>query len=93
MRGVGDSIVPTVITVLGICAFRIFWISAVMPMRNQLSTAIYSFPISYVITASAFIIYYLSGIWFKKCARKRFGEDIFGELKAAKEAAKTAKNA
>ena len=88
MRGVGDSIVPTVITVIGICAFRIFWITVILPARPQLSTAIYSFPVSYVITASAFAVYYLSGVWFKKCARKRFGEDIFDQLRAAQAAAK-----
>ena len=76
MRGVGDSIVPTVITIMGICVFRIVWIFFVLPLNNTLITAIISYPISWALTAVIFICYYLSGIWFKKSVKKRYGETI-----------------
>ncbi|MBQ6896220.1 MAG: MATE family efflux transporter [Oscillospiraceae bacterium] len=76
MRGVGHSIAPTVLTIMGICVFRVFWIAFILPMNNTLITAIISYPISWCLTAVIFTIYYLSGIWFKKSVQKRFGETV-----------------
>ena len=76
MRGVGHSIAPTVLTIMGICVFRVIWIAFVLPMNNTLITAIISYPISWSLTAIIFTVYYLSGIWFKKSVQKRFGETI-----------------
>ena len=46
------------ITCGGICVLRVIWIFIAMPMRPQISTIIYSYPISWVITAILFICYY-----------------------------------
>lgn len=73
MRGVGESIAPTCITVLGICVLRIAWISIAVPMNPVLDTAIVSYPITWVATSSMFILYYLFGGWFKR-AKKRLGD-------------------
>lgn len=71
MRGVGDSIVPTIIMIMGICAFRVVWILFVLPLNNTLETALYSYPLSWALTAIAFILYYKFGGWFKRsCQRK-----------------------
>ena len=58
LRGTGDVIIPMTITCGGICVLRIIWIFIAMPMRPQISTIIYSYPISWVITAILFICYY-----------------------------------
>ncbi len=76
MRGVGHSIAPTVLTIMGICVFRVVWILFVLPLNNTLITAIISYPISWALTAIIFTIYYMSGIWFKKSVQKRYGESI-----------------
>jgi len=76
MRGVGHSIAPTILTIMGICVFRVFWVAVVLPMNNTLITAIISYPISWSLTAIIFTVYYLSGVWFKKSVKKRYGETI-----------------
>ncbi|MBB5264124.1 putative MATE family efflux protein [Catenibacillus scindens] len=58
LRGTGDVIIPMTITCGGICVLRVIWIFIAMPMRPQISTIIYSYPISWVITAILFICYY-----------------------------------
>ena len=70
LRGMGDVFVPTVMTLLGICALRILWILFVVPMRPQLETVTIVFAISWIATAVLFIIYFL--IAWKKI-RKRTG--------------------
>ena len=74
MRGVGHSIAPTVLTIMGICVFRVIWILFVLPTNNTLITAIISYPVSWVLTAIIFTVYYMSGKWFKASVKKRFGE-------------------
>lgn len=76
MRGVGHSIAPTILTIMGICVFRVVWILFVLPMNNTLITAIISYPVSWCLTATIFTIYYLSGKWFKDSVKKRFGDTI-----------------
>ena len=58
LRGTGDVLIPMLMTCGGICILRIIWILIAMPLRPQISTIIYSYPISWVITAILFIIYY-----------------------------------
>ena len=76
MRGVGHSIAPTILTIMGICVFRVIWILFVLPTNNTLVTAIISYPISWSLTAIIFTVYYMSGKWFKTSVKKRFGEII-----------------
>ena len=76
MRGVGHSIAPTILTIMGICVFRVFWILVILPLNNTLITAIISYPISWCLTAIIFTVYYLSGFWFKDSIKKRFGDTI-----------------
>lgn len=75
MRGVGDSIFPTIITIMGICVFRVVWIIFVLPLKNTLSVALYSYPVSWAATAIAFLIYYKFGGWFKRSYIKK-GYDL-----------------
>ena len=74
MRGVGHSIAPTILTIMGICVFRVIWIAFVLPLNYTLITAIISYPISWCLTAFIFTVYYMSGIWFKRSVKKRYGD-------------------
>ncbi len=57
MRGFGKSAIPTVIALLGACAFRIVWIYTVFyPFySNDISALYISYPISWIITAIAYV--------------------------------------
>ena len=68
IRGLGPSITPTVTSFLGACGFRIAWIYTVFAMDRSLTTLYLSYPISWIITASAnvicFIVFFRS--WKKR---------------------------
>lgn len=59
LRGTGNVIIPTIINLSGICAFRLAWIFLIIPMYPTMKTVIMNYPVTWVITSSMFIIYYL----------------------------------
>lgn len=59
LRGRGNVIVPVVITLLGVCALRIIWLACVLKVSPTIHAIIFSYPVTWVITALAFIGYYL----------------------------------
>lgn len=67
MRGAGDSLVPTIMTLTGVCLLRAFWVMAIVPAHHELTTLLLSYPITWTITSSMFLIYYLRGRWLKRC--------------------------
>lgn len=66
MRGTGDSLVPMIITCLGICVLRMVWIAVAVPKWHFVETVVFSYPITWAITSVLFIIYYLQGGWLRK---------------------------
>lgn len=52
LRGLGASVIPMVISVLGICAFRIFWIYTVfqIPKYHTPECLFFSYTVSWIIT-------------------------------------------
>ena len=56
MRGMGAAVVPMVVSILGACAFRIFWIYAVLPLHSTLDMLYVSYPASWVLTGSIHLI-------------------------------------
>lgn len=67
MRGAGDSLVPTIMTLTGVCLLRAFWVLCVVPVHHELTTLLLSYPITWTITSSMFVIYYVRGRWLKRC--------------------------
>ena len=57
LRGVGDCWVPTLICLSGICLIRILWIMLVVPLRTDVYTVTFSYPLSWTITSVLFIVY------------------------------------
>ena len=58
LRGLGDTIVPAIILALGVCAVRIIWVFTVFKLYPTLFVISMSYPLSWVITDAALIIYY-----------------------------------
>lgn len=50
LRGMGASIFPMAVSLLGICVFRIFWIMTVFQSIHTIEILYYSYPISWIIT-------------------------------------------
>lgn len=63
LRGAGDTLVPTVMTLFGICALRVVWVLGISPMVGTLSFMILSYPVTWTITSILFYIRYLRGRW------------------------------
>lgn len=57
-RGLGDTLIPTVITALGVCLVRVGWVFFVVPVWHDIKAVCISYPISWAITSGAFFIYY-----------------------------------
>ena len=55
----GDVIVPMVITLAGVCVFRIIWLSVVMKVSPTIPAIIFSYPVTWIVSALAFVIYYI----------------------------------
>jgi len=59
VRGLGKSFQSTIISLIGICVFRVLWIVTVFNLNPTLETIYWSYPISWILTASVFIVYIL----------------------------------
>lgn len=53
IRGIGYSMTPTIIALIGTCAFRLFWIYCIFPLNPVISSIYISYPISWILTALA----------------------------------------
>ena len=64
LRGLGSSTIPMIVSIVGVCGFRIFWIYTIFyPSTNfenikDLNTLYISYPISWIITFMAHLITY-----------------------------------
>ncbi|MCI1930709.1 MAG: MATE family efflux transporter [Clostridia bacterium] len=58
LRGLGDSVMPLIITVCGVCLLRVGWLLTVVPSHLEIHWILASFPITWVVTSIAFTIYY-----------------------------------
>ncbi len=58
IRGHGYSMAPTIVSLLGICGFRVFWIYVVFASNRTLSMLYTSYPVSWIITLAAMIVCY-----------------------------------
>ncbi len=59
VRGLGHSVIPMISSLLGACGFRILWIMTVFKAVNTLECLYYSYPISWVLTATVHTITYV----------------------------------
>ena len=56
LRGMGAAMVPMFVSVMGACAFRIFWIYAILPLNPTLEMLYYSYPVSWILTGGVHLI-------------------------------------
>lgn len=67
LRGIGDSWLPMVLTMVGICGLRVLWIVAAVPLRRTITTVVFSYPLTWSVTTVLFIIYFH---WFSRLGKK-----------------------
>lgn len=69
VRGAGDSLIPTLMTLVGICLLRVVWVDFIAPPYHSISFMLLCYPVTWVITSVMFVVYYLRGGWLKRCIR------------------------
>lgn len=58
LRGTGDVVIPMFMTCFGVCLLRIAWLFLIEPIAPGLNTIVLSYPVTWLITAVMFIVYY-----------------------------------
>lgn len=66
LRGMGESLIPMIMTVVGICVLRLVWLYAVFPHFGTMESLVFGYPVTWAATSLMFIFYYLRGGWLKR---------------------------
>ncbi len=56
MRGLGNSLVPMLVSVVGTCALRIVWIYTIFAAAPSLQVLYLSYPVSWIVTTAAHFV-------------------------------------
>ena len=59
LRGMGNSFVPMIISIAGVCVFRVGWVYTVFAAHHTLQTLYLSYPVSWAMTALAHFVCFL----------------------------------
>lgn len=66
MRGVGNSLMPTLITGSCVCLFRVVWLVTVVHRWHTLKMLTLSYPLSWALAAAVFLAVYFKGDWLRR---------------------------
>lgn len=78
LRGLGYSIIPMIVSVMGACVFRLIWIFTIFQIQHTLEILYISYPISWVLTGLIHLASYI--LVFKRVSRKMMLGDSTEEL-------------
>lgn len=73
LRGIGRSIMPMIVSLMGVCGLRLLWLATVfvIPEYHTIDVVYLSYPISWIITLLVHIICF---VWAKRRITMKFGE-------------------
>ncbi len=71
IRGLGYSVSPTIISLVGVCGMRILWVYTIFPIFNNLAMLYLIHPITWVLSSTALFINYFIALHLRK---KKIGE-------------------
>lgn len=57
LKGAGDTFIPMLLSLAGVCVIRSAWILLVLPRYHDMYTMMNSYPISWIITSSIITVY------------------------------------
>lgn len=76
IRGMGKSFEPMIVSLLGACGIRIFWIYFILPLNKTLTNLYWAYPVSWAVTFFAqFIMYFILINKMKK--QGKFNNEVF----------------
>ena len=74
LRGIGCSVIPMIVSLMGSCAFRIIWIFTAFASTRSLAVLYSSYPISWAITFSAHLTCFII-VWRRHMKRLSLGDE------------------
>lgn len=72
MRGIGQSVVPMVTSLIGACGFRLVWIATVFQLNRTTGMLYISYPISWTITLIAHCAFFI--YFYRKIPEENYGK-------------------
>jgi len=78
LRGIGYSVMPMLVSLVGACCFRLVWIATIfqVPAFHTVETVYWSYPVSWTLTFLAHLFCYL---WAMRRLRRHLAEDASAE--------------
>ena len=67
LRGAGESLMPTLFTFFGVCVLRLVWLLGFVSRNPSVPLTMISYPVTWIVASTLFIVYYLKGGWMKRC--------------------------
>lgn len=58
MRGLGKSVIPMIVTMVGVCGLRVLWVFTVFPQYRSMFTLYLSYPVSWLATGIVLVTMY-----------------------------------
>ena len=74
LRGIGYSLLPMVVSLLGACAFRILWVMTVFAAVPTMNCLMISYPVSWGLTFAVLVLFF--GILWRKLRRQYTAEEL-----------------
>lgn len=73
LRGIGYSVMPMIVSLIGACGLRILWLATIfqIPQFHNTTVIYLSYPVSWIITVTTHVICY---IWARKKMNKEINE-------------------
>ena len=59
LRGLNCSVLPMIVSIIGVCGVRVVWVTFIFPIFNTLSFLYVSYPFSWIVTGGIHFICYL----------------------------------
>ena len=73
LRGMGFSIVPMIVSLMGACAFRLIYIATYFKAHHSIEVLYYSYPLSWIITGLVHFLTFI--IVYKRYLKKNEKND------------------
>ena len=51
LRGMGLSLMPTIVSLIGVCGLRLLWIATIFVKYRSLEILLISYPVSWIVTS------------------------------------------
>ena len=83
LRGLGHSLAPMIVTMLGACVFRVAWVIWIFPLDHTMNNLLLSYPVSWILVSSVngLLLYIVCRKLFRSVTHRNGGK--FARIKTA----------